>query len=106
MKFVPLTGATPEQLAEGINSSLRGELDSCGKFRIPIGSSEFTLQDSQIRPYRVIFLMPLNAAAADLHYFFSDQTKGSVKINLRSPALDDADFYYTVLGAGNLRGVM
>ena len=101
----PIASPVPAQmlaLATGVNEALRGHTANTGGFTLAAGAASFTVTDSRCRHGRLALLIPLNAAAAGLHWWLSSMENGSMAFGFSAAPASAAKFGWALIGDGNI----
>lgn len=106
--FAPLTAHDAErhrqQIAVAANAALRGEISPVGKVSVSAGAASFTIVNEHMGAGKVVFLSPLDAAAAALRWWVDEAAtiKGRATIRLVSAPSGACSFNYVILGGKRL----
>ncbi len=109
MGFAPATGDNErvhrEQCARAANEALRGETHNTGVITVPAGTGDFLIRDARLGVGKVLILTPLDAHAANAHWYVPEMLNGSARVVFTAHPGGDANYAYVICGIGNTKGV-
>ena len=92
--------ANTREIAEVLNNTVGGKLNSTGDFTVTANAGTTTVTDPRASKESVILFSPTtsNAATEVNHLYVSTKNNGSFVVGHRNNAQSDRDFDYVIIG--------
>ncbi len=99
-RTLPPMGAEPRQIAEVVNRTIDGKLNSTGSVTLTASATSTVVAEARSGPDSVVLFMPTtaNAAAELATMFVSSRGKQTFTITHANNAQTDRTFKYVVIG--------
>jgi hypothetical protein len=99
-RTLPPMGGDARQVAEVVNRTVDGKLNSTGTVTLTASASSTTVSEDRAGPDSVILFMPTtsNAATEMNHLYVSSRGKQTFTLGHRNNAQSDRTFSYVVIG--------
>tara|TARA_B100000700_G_scaffold255457_1_gene288232 strand:- start:1146 stop:1460 length:315 start_codon:yes stop_codon:yes gene_type:complete len=96
---VPISSATPEELATAVNLLIDGKMNAYGSFTLATSTTTTTVSDLRSGPDSIILFTPMtsNAASALTTTYISARAKQSFTITHANNSQSDRTFSYIVI---------